>query len=196
MAKKKELDGDLRKLIIKHHHDGLGYKKISVILKVDRNTVASIVQKYKRSGITTNLPRSGRRPKTSERIDRSITKIAEIDRRASAPKITSIINEQFGLSLNPQTIRNRLKNHGFKGEIAIKKPWISKKNQKARYAWAKEKVNWTVDDWKKIIWSDETKILLFGSDGITRVWRKAGERYNAKCLKPTVKHGGGNVCQS
>ena len=26
--------------------------------------------------------------------------------------------------------------------------------------------------WKDVIWSDETKMYLFGSDGNTRVWRK------------------------
>lgn len=60
-----------------------------------------------------------------------------------------------------------------------------------RLQWAREKVNWTVDQWKNIIWSDETKINFFGSDGIIRSWRKPGERLKAKCLRPTVKHGGG-----
>ncbi|CAD6199962.1 unnamed protein product [Caenorhabditis auriculariae] len=32
--------------------------------------------------------------------------------------------------------------------------------------WAKEHLNWTRQDWNKIPWSDESKFLLFGSDGI------------------------------
>ncbi|CAD6196640.1 unnamed protein product [Caenorhabditis auriculariae] len=32
--------------------------------------------------------------------------------------------------------------------------------------WAKEHLNWTRQDWNKILWSDESKFLLFGSDGI------------------------------
>ncbi len=47
--------------------------------------------------------------------------------------------------------------------------------------------------WNHVLWSDETKINLFGSDGIKRVWRQSGEEYKDKCVLPTVKHGGGSV---
>uniref|UniRef100_A0AAZ3SJM9 Transposase n=1 Tax=Oncorhynchus tshawytscha TaxID=74940 RepID=A0AAZ3SJM9_ONCTS len=38
----------------------------------------------------------------------------------------------------------------------------------------------------KILWSDETKIELFGLNAKRHVWRKPG-------TIPTVKHGGGNI---
>ncbi len=43
------------------------------------------------------------------------------------------------------------------------------------------------------MWSDETKINLFGSDGVKHVLRQPGEEYKDKCVLPTVKHGGGSV---
>ncbi len=45
------------------------------------------------------------------------------------------------------------------------------------------------------MWSDKTKINVFGSDGVKRVWRQPGEEYKDKCVLPTVKHGGGSVMQ-
>ncbi len=50
-----------------------------------------------------------------------------------------------------------------------------------------------MDSWNHVLWSDETKINLFGSDGVKRVWRQPGEEYKDKCVLPTVKHGGGSV---
>ncbi|GAV01877.1 hypothetical protein RvY_12516 [Ramazzottius varieornatus] len=47
--------------------------------------------------------------------------------------------------------------------------------------------------WDNVLWSDETKINLFGSDGIVRVWRKPGEECAPSCTVPTVKHGGGRL---
>ncbi len=44
-----------------------------------------------------------------------------------------------------------------------------------------------------VLWSDETKINLFGSDGVKRVWPQPGDEYKEKCVLPTVKHGGGCV---
>ncbi len=50
-----------------------------------------------------------------------------------------------------------------------------------------------MDYWNHVLWSDETKINLFGSDGVKHVWRQPGEEYKDKCVLPTVKHGGGSV---
>ncbi|CAF2133106.1 unnamed protein product [Rotaria magnacalcarata] len=47
--------------------------------------------------------------------------------------------------------------------------------------------------WKQVLWSDESKYNLFGSDGKVMVWRTSKEEFNPKCTVPTVKHGGGNV---
>ncbi len=38
-----------------------------------------------------------------------------------------------------------------------------------------------MDYWNHALWSDETKINLFGSDGVKRVWRQPGEEYKDKC---------------
>ncbi|CAJ0965156.1 unnamed protein product [Ranitomeya imitator] len=45
---------------------------------------------------------------------------------------------------------------------------------------------------EKIMWSDETKLELFGFTSTRRVWRKKYE-HNPKNTVPTVKHGGGNI---
>ncbi|KAJ4426656.1 hypothetical protein ANN_26454 [Periplaneta americana] len=47
--------------------------------------------------------------------------------------------------------------------------------------------------WDSVIWSDETKINLFGSDGAHRVWRKKNEGDEVDNTLSTVKHGGGSI---
>ncbi len=54
-----------------------------------------------------------------------------------------------------------------------------------RLTWAKE--NWTVAQWFKVIFSDESKFCIsFGNQG-PRVWRKRGEAHSPICLKSSVK---------
>ena len=48
-------------------------------------------------------------------------------------------------------------------------------------------------DWNKVIWSDESKSNLFGSDGRIYVRRRVGEEYLAECVQQTVKFAGGLV---
>ncbi len=47
--------------------------------------------------------------------------------------------------------------------------------------------------WNHVLWSDESKVNLFDSDGIQHVWRCPGEEYQVNCALPTVKHGGGSI---
>ena len=46
---------------------------------------------------------------------------------------------------------------------------------------------------KRLIFRDESKFLLIGSDGKMYVRRKVGEELSPKCLKASVKFGGGSV---
>ncbi len=65
-------------------------------------------------------------------------------------------------------------------------------HKKARKQFAEDKQTKDMDYWNHVLWSDETKIDLFGSDGVKREWRQPGEEYKDKCVLPTVKHGGGH----
>ncbi len=56
-----------------------------------------------------------------------------------------------------------------------------------RLTWAKEKNNWTVAQWSKVLFLDESKFCIsFGNQG-PRVWRKGGEARRPGCLKSRVK---------
>ena len=67
------------------------------------------------------------------------------------------------------------------------------RHRKARLEFAERHLDWTVEDWKKIVWSDETKINRFGSDGRDQVWIDKENRKDSRRIKQTVKFGGGNL---
>ena len=47
--------------------------------------------------------------------------------------------------------------------------------------------------WDTVVWSDESKFNLFGSDGKIIVWRSRNKEFNPICTVPTVKHGAGSL---
>ncbi len=51
----------------------------------------------------------------------------------------------------------------------------------------KEKNNWTVALWSKVLFSDESKFCISFGNQVPRVWRKSGEAQNPCCLKSSVK---------
>ncbi len=58
---------------------------------------------------------------------------------------------------------------------------------------AKDHLDDPEEAWEKLMWSNETKIELFGINSTSRVWRKKKDEYNPKNTIPTEKHEGGNI---
>ncbi len=55
-----------------------------------------------------------------------------------------------------------------------------------RLTWAKEKKNWTVTQWYKVLFSDENRFCISFENQGPRVWRKSGEAHSPSCLKSCV----------
>ncbi len=95
-----------------------------------------------------------------------------------------------GEPVSAQSIRRTLHHIGLHDCRPRRKPLLKMMHKKL---FAEDKQTKDLDYWNHVLWSDETKINLFGSDGAKRVWRQPGEEYKDKCVLATVKHGGGSV---
>ena len=82
----KELSVELRDRIVSRHRSGERYRKISAALTVPKNTVASIILKWKKIGTTKTLPRAGRLAKLSNRGRRTL--VREVTKN---PMVTRIL---------------------------------------------------------------------------------------------------------
>ncbi|GFU66761.1 HTH_Tnp_Tc3_2 domain-containing protein [Trichonephila clavipes] len=78
----------------------------------------------------------------------------------------------MGRSVSAETVRNVIRYAGYSSRVARKKPFINIKNKKKRLEFAKTHQLKTDNFWKKVIFSDESKFNIFGSDGRRTVWRK------------------------
>ena len=56
-----------------------------------------------------------------------------------------------GVKCKARTFRNRLLEAGLKSYKARKKPFINKKQRRARLKFAKDHKDWTIEDWGKVI---------------------------------------------
>ncbi len=77
----------------------------------------------------------------------------------------------------------------------VKKKWsmLSRKHRKDRMDFAISHKEWTLEDWKRVVWSDETKVNRLGSDGRKWVWKRVGEPLSDRLVQVTKKFGGGSV---
>ena len=92
----------------------------------------------------------------------------------------------------PDAVRNVLKKNNFRSVVKKKCPLLKKQHRINCLKFAKYHENWTVEDWKRVLWTDETKINRIGSDGRTYCWKQRREGLSDRITTPTVKHRGGN----
>lgn len=133
----------------------------------------------------------GRPSKLSARDKQSIVRQIKSGKLENAVEATQFINGIIPNPVTPQTVRNALKESGFYSATKKKTPLLKRAHRIRRLQFAKYHENWTVEDWKRVLWTDETKINRIGSDGKAYIWKEKGEPLSDRTTSPTVKHGGG-----
>ncbi|ERL95210.1 hypothetical protein D910_12477 [Dendroctonus ponderosae] len=66
-------------------------------------------------------------------------------------------------------------------------------HKQARPEFAREHVDWDLDDWKKVLFIVEVRVGLKSSDGRAFIWRRLGERYSQACMVPQLAFRGGLI---
>ncbi|KAK4512393.1 uncharacterized protein ATC70_003092 [Mucor velutinosus] len=70
----------------------------------------------------------------------------------------------MGHDMSINGIRKSLRRNGLKFRRKVKTNFVSKTNKRLRLAWAKKHKHLTIADWSRWVFSDETRINLWGSD--------------------------------
>src|SRR6266850_834355 len=170
--------------------NGFSNHHIASKLGVGRSSVARTLHDLLPNHHT---PLTGHPSKLSSTDQHAVITQIKTGKASNAVQAMKHINTIISHPVSSQTIRRVLKKHSFKAVVKKKKPLLSGRHRKARLAFAQKYREWTVEDWKRVIWSDETKINRFGSDGREWVWKQAGEGLIEREVQGTVKFGGGNI---
>jgi len=185
----KSISTQIRNLIVRDIKRGLSQRNIAKRYEVSRGAVEQISKKFQSTGSVADRSGRGRNRATSKREDTKI--IREVKKNS---KITvREIRENIDLNVSDRTIRRRLREANLYSRFAHKGPFISATNKKKRLQFAQRYANMSLDFWKKVLWTDESKFELFGQKKRVRVWRKHGEELQERHIQKTVKHGGGNI---
>ncbi|KAK3536413.1 hypothetical protein QTP86_008876 [Hemibagrus guttatus] len=192
MAKSKELSKDTRNKIVDLHQAGKTESALGKQLGVKKSTVGAIIRKWKTYKTTDNLPRSGAPCKISPRGVKMITRtVSKIPRTTRGDLVNDL--QRAGTKVTKATISNTLRHQGLKSCSARRVPLLKPVHVRARLKFAREHLDDPEEDWENVIWSDETKIELFGKNSTCRVWRRKNAELHPKNTIPTVKHGGGII---
>ncbi|GFW61058.1 transposable element Tc1 transposase [Trichonephila clavipes] len=195
MGPRRETSITGRKFILRLLKKGIAYREIAKIVGRSHSCVQKIIGRFKSDGLIENKSGRGRKNILSDVAKRKVLKDIKIDPKLSVVKLAAETSRIMGRSVSAETVRNVIRHAGYSSRVARKKPFISLQNQKKRLEFSKTDQLQKDNFWKKVIFSDESKFNIFGSDGRRTVWRKSNTVLDPKNLRPTVKHGGGSVMQ-
>jgi len=169
---------------------GQHYKpaRIGRELSIPRKTVDSFLNRFQQRSSVENLPRSGRPRKTSSTGDRWLKRTVLTETKLPLQELKSICN----IPVSIRTIQRRLREDDIRKWKAVKRALLSEKHARDRLRWAREHQHWTVEEWAKVIWSDESTIKKDNDTRTVWVWRHQNkeEKYLPKNIQGKQRDGG------
>jgi transposase len=138
-------------------------------------------------------PKGGRPPILTSRDKKWLVRQVTSGKVDTATQLKGEFVDSANICVSERTVRRALKESGMKAVVKKKRSRLQPRHIKARYEFAVKYRHWTADDWKRVIWSDETKMNCLGSDGRKWVWKKPGGQLTDQHVSGTVKFGGGSL---
>uniref|UniRef100_A0A665ULW9 tRNA-binding domain-containing protein n=1 Tax=Echeneis naucrates TaxID=173247 RepID=A0A665ULW9_ECHNA len=118
MGRSEELSDFQRGTVVGCHLCKKSVREISALLSLPRSTVSSVILKWKRGGITTALPRSGRPHKLNEGDRQVLERVALEKCLPSVEALTAEFQTATGASVSSRTVRRELHEMGFRGRVS------------------------------------------------------------------------------
>ncbi|GBN06919.1 hypothetical protein AVEN_135392-1 [Araneus ventricosus] len=89
-------------------------------------------------------------------------------------------------NVSVRTVERTIIDMGFRNRCPTSVPLLTVRHTALRLAWVSQRRHRTVDDWKQVAWSDESRFQLYRVDGHVLVWRQPHESMDPTCQQGTV----------
>ena len=139
---------------------------------------------------------SGRKRKTTPAEDRFVRLQALQNRCSTVRDLRRKLINAHGTVVNTQIVRNTLRKGQLKSRRLLRVPRLQPHHRIRHLQFAQEHVQWQLRHWTPILFFDESRFHLSGSDGRIRVWRREMERTLPSTVQETAAYRGGSVMMS
>ena len=167
---------------------GATHRHVGEALGVDHAVITRAWARFQQFGTPIRRHGGGRERATTAADDRFLVIQARRNRCATATQLRRELQNASGVNVSTQTIRARLHEAGLRARRPCIGIPLSRNHRRARNQWARDHVGWTRHDWRRVLFTDESRYCLDFTDRRARVWRRPGERFHP-LLNTTVMEG-------
>ncbi|XP_055936666.1 uncharacterized protein LOC129966275 [Argiope bruennichi] len=166
-------------VIVDYHRNVRSLRDLSSELNIPKSTVAFVIKKWKvrdycgnvlqprrtmkrlkTEGTVNKEPRSGRLRFSSKRADATLTRLSRKNRYTSSATLAREWNESTSVITNSRTVCRRLCEASYKAQVPRKNTVLTKAMWEKLLEGAKVHKNWSISQWRQVIFSDENHFSL------------------------------------
>ena len=166
---------------------GRSQRDVAQQFGVHESTISRLVQRLRATGRLTDRPRSGRPRVTTQRQDLVHLR----NRLRTATETAREVIGTHGRRVCPRTVRNRLREFDLRPRRPYMGPNLTPSQRRMQWLRARAPNRFQLADWRRVMFSDESRCSPQQSDRRQRVYRRLGEWYSDACVWEVDRFGGG-----
>ena len=158
---------------------------------VNVSTIERLVRRLRETGHLADRPRSGRPRETLRRQDRTIRLAHLRNRHLTATETALNTVGTHNRQISPKTVGSRLPEIGLRARRPYVGLPLTKARRLRRMAWltAHAPRLFPMRQWRRVLFTDESRFTLYRADGRRRVYRRRGERFADACVVERDRFG-------
>jgi len=184
----------LRVTIIALHEQGYSYNRISHFVGKRQGAVSRFLRTFCGRPSLSDRHRRGA-PRKLTTWDEHVIKLLILSGECQSAAEVARQAPNLGLpAVSANTVRRALRRQGLVARVKPPKHFLTKSHMRRRLELARAHRHWSESDWRRVLFSDETKLLLVNAHGRTWCWREPGPQpLCARAVMPSKQFGDGSI---